>query len=196
MSRNPRLSAGPPSSYSRHPISVASRADTIISGTDSQSLRTLDQLSTARASVTMLDKLWTQIDVLDDVKKMAEEVKERGSFFSDDFNSLLGQVKESQLKLLDVMNRHHVLSEKTREQQRHHSLQVEVVAKKDEEGILEDSELKKKKMHDFFYGEADANGAKRSDFDELDEYVRDVRDGLTEVGRHLKSFDDTSREIW
>lgn len=202
MSRPPHTklaSASLMTSFSRRPLRSATRTETNtdISGLDMQSLRTLDQLSTAQASVTMLDKLWTQIDVLDDVKNMARDVKERGSYFSEDFSKSLGLVKESQLRLLEVMNRHHVLSETSRQQQKaQHSQKVEVLGGMDEEGIKKDSEMKRQKMHDFFYGKDDADGAQRRDFDELNEYVRDVHDRLADVGENMKNFDDVTRQLW
>ncbi|QEL63457.1 hypothetical protein CJJ09_005659 [Candidozyma auris] len=115
---------------------------------DTQSLRTIDQLSTARPSVTMSDKLWTQIDVLDDVKRMAQDVRERGTFLNEEFGQKLVEMKEAQQRLLDVMNRHQELSEKSRQSMKE-QLEQGPIERMEEEAIRKDNEEKQKKMHDF-----------------------------------------------
>ncbi|KAK6459021.1 uncharacterized protein RJT20DRAFT_132174 [Scheffersomyces xylosifermentans] len=76
-------------------------------GNDTPSLRTIDKIPSTRPSVSYSDKLWTQIDVLDDVKKMANQVRQKGSFFNEKFNEELAKLKESQNKLLDTMSSQH-----------------------------------------------------------------------------------------
>lgn len=81
-------------------------------GGDDQLIRLTDNVPTARPSVHYADKLWTQIDVLDDVKNMSNQVKLRESFFNDDFNEELNRLKASQNKLLAVLAaQHHKLME-------------------------------------------------------------------------------------
>lgn len=163
---------------------------------DNQSLRTVDQLSTARASATMLDKLWTQIDVLDDVKKMAQEVQERGSFLSEEFSEKLIQMKEAQQRLLDVMGRHHELSEKSRQEMKE-QLEQTPIERMEEEAIRKDNEAKQKKMHDFFFGnERENTNEETKDFDELNDYVDDVRQNLAAVAKSMAKFDDTTKDLW
>lgn len=163
---------------------------------DSQSVRTVDQLSTARASVTMLDKLWTQIDVLDDVKKMAHEVQERGSFISEDFSEKLIQMKEAQQRLLDVLGRNHELSEKNRQDMKQ-QLEQGPVERMEEEAIRKDNEAKQKKMHDFFFGaERENTDEETKDFEELNDYVDDVRESLAAVAKSMAKFDDTTKDLW
>lgn len=70
---------------------------------DNQSLRTLDRIPSSKASISYLDKLWTQIDVLDDVRMMSQQIREKGSFYNDKFNEELNHLKQSQEKLLDIM---------------------------------------------------------------------------------------------
>lgn len=79
-----------------------------------ESVRTVDRLLTTRPSVTHMDKLWTQIDVLDDVKKMSDEVKQLGSFFNDKFDAELEALKRNQTQLLEVMARQHYDTEDDR----------------------------------------------------------------------------------
>lgn len=71
---------------------------------DSQSIATIDKIPATKPTVTYLDKLWTQIDVLDDVKNMANEVRTKGSFFNDKFNQELDKLKALQEKLLSTMS--------------------------------------------------------------------------------------------
>ncbi|CAH2350334.1 hypothetical protein CLIB1423_01S07756 [[Candida] railenensis] len=74
---------------------------------DEHSIRSTDRISSTKPSITHADKLWTQIDVLDDVKTMSNQVKLRGSFFNEAFNAELASLKESQNKLLEVMAAQH-----------------------------------------------------------------------------------------
>ncbi|KAI5957115.1 hypothetical protein KGF54_000043 [Candida jiufengensis] len=71
---------------------------------DNNSIQTIDKIPSVKPSVTYSDKLWTQIDVLDDVKKLSEEVKTRGSFFNNKFNNELSKLKQSQIELLRTMS--------------------------------------------------------------------------------------------
>lgn len=163
---------------------------------DTQSLRTIDQLSTARPSVTMLDKLWTQIDVLDDVKRMAQDVRERGTFLNEEFGQKLVEMKEAQQRLLDVMNRHQELSEKSRQSMKE-QLEQGPIERMEEEAIRKDNEEKQKKMHDFFFGDDQEYGAEESkDFDELNGYVDDVRNLLAQIAESMARFDDTTKDLW
>lgn len=151
----------------------------------------------ARASVAMLDKLWTQIDVLDDVKAMAEEVKERGSFFSDSFTALLTQMKESQHRLLEVMAKNTERSEQHREQRRKGARETADKGELNAEVIKKDSEETKKRMQEFFFSHnKDDEDPQRRDFDELNEYVADVRQHMAEVGEKMKKFDDEIKKLW
>lgn len=168
---------------------VSRTATNATDATGGESVRTLDQLSTARASVAMLDKLWTQIDVLDDVKAMARDVRESGSFFSDDFNDALAQVKVLQRRLLDVMVQHHDMSERAREERRK-------VALVEQASDLGDHELTKQRMHSFFFGLGSDDGAQARDFDELNEYVEEVRDRMGDVGERMQRFDDAAKLLW
>lgn len=65
-----------------------------------------------------MDKLWTQIDVLDDVKRMSEEVKQNRSFFNDRFDDELEKLKFLQYKLLEVMARQHFNNDEETEHQK------------------------------------------------------------------------------
>lgn len=178
-----------------------SRSDTntfdLASGIDLQSIQTLDQLSTARASVAMLDKLWTQIDVLDDVKKMAEEVNERGSFLSEKFTALLGQLKESQQRLLDVMAKHAEKSEQNRMRRKKGARETADRSDLSSDAIKRESEDTKKRMQEFFFSQSkDDDNPQRRDFDELNEYVGEVQHHMTDVGEHMKTFDEEMKKLW
>ncbi|CAK9437302.1 uncharacterized protein LODBEIA_P16800 [Lodderomyces beijingensis] len=71
---------------------------------DAQSIQTIDRIPSAKPSVTYSDRLWTQIDVLDDVKRMAEEVRVKGSFFDEKFTREMEKLKISQQKLMETMS--------------------------------------------------------------------------------------------
>ncbi|KAI5962623.1 uncharacterized protein KGF55_003699 [Candida pseudojiufengensis] len=77
---------------------------TYLGNLDNFSLTTIDKIPSIKPSVTYSDKLWTQIDVLDDVKKLSQEIKQRGSFFNDKFNNELLKLRKSQNKLLETIN--------------------------------------------------------------------------------------------
>jgi len=166
-------------------------------GIDAQSILTLDQLSTAKASVTMLDKLWTQIDVLDDVKTMADEVKARGSFFSENFTGQLMLLKESQQRLLEVMAKHTERSDLSREQRRNGARETIETGEFSAEAVQKESEETKKRMHEFFFGQSkDDDNPQRRDMEELSEYVGDVRQHMKDVGEQMKKFDEEIKKIW
>lgn len=62
--------------------------------------RTADRVPSVQPNVNYQDKLWTQIDVLDDVKKMAEEAMEMKTFFTPEHEASLQALNRSQLELL------------------------------------------------------------------------------------------------
>lgn len=67
---------------------------------DMQQPKLSDKVPSVKPNVDYQDKLWTQIDVLDDVKKMGEQVAEDGSFFTEEHNNSLRQLRHAQLELL------------------------------------------------------------------------------------------------
>lgn len=145
----------------------------------------------------MLDKLWTQIDVLDDVKKMAEEVNERGSFLSEKFTALLGQLKESQQRLLDVMAKHAEKSEQNRMRRKKGARETADRSDLSSDAIKRESEDTKKRMQEFFFSQSkDDDNPQRRDFDELNEYVGEVQHHMTDVGEHMKTFDEEMKKLW
>lgn len=164
---------------------------------DQESLPTIDQIPTARASVAMLDKLWTQIDVLDDVKLMAETVGKHGSFFNEEFTQSLRLMKESQERLLDKVEAHQNACNKAREQQEKlftYNANTSTEAK--HEG--EEHEQIQKRMDEFFSlpPKPATEDSKLRDFDELDQYVNEVRSSLRDVLEQMKNFDDVRRKLW
>ncbi|OBA20902.1 hypothetical protein METBIDRAFT_41139 [Metschnikowia bicuspidata var. bicuspidata NRRL YB-4993] len=163
-----------------------------------RSVLTVDRLPIARASVAALDKLWTQIDVLDDVKAMAEEVDRTGGFFTDDFSISLAQLKSSQSRLLEVISRHQALSDRAREQRRQLAKEHSELVSVDEEDILQQQERTRKRMSDFFSATAAplVETAQSRDFDELNEYALEVRDSLGEVSEKMRDFDLVTKKLW
>lgn len=94
---------------------------------DSQSIATIDKIPATKPTVTYLDKLWTQIDVLDDVKNMANEVRTKGSFFNDKFNQELDKLKALQEKLLSTMSTQQFNDINNNEHQKQHFYQLNTI---------------------------------------------------------------------
>lgn len=67
--------------------------------------RLVDQVPRARHTVDYQDMLWTQIDILDDVRKMAEQTRSQGSFFSREHSEAMESLRESQIELLSALQR-------------------------------------------------------------------------------------------
>lgn len=166
--------------------------------TDSASINTMDQISTARPAVTMLDKLWTQIDVLDDVRSMAQEVQEKGSFLGAEFNARLQAMKEAQLKLLELMKKQELLSEQAR-QTRADLREEQVQGPFKQEDIERDLEIKQKRMQDFFFSQGNNENStkqRKREFEELNDHVLDVRSNLDQVARSMADFEDATKDLW
>lgn len=164
---------------------------------DQESLPSIDQIPTARASVAMLDKLWTQIDVLDDVKAMAEAVNEHGSFFTEEFSSSLRQMKESQKALLDKVIAHQKAGYKAREERERTNENMGSLPK-NEVSAEQENEVVRQRMNDFFSQppKSVSDNPKLRDFEELDQYIGEVKTSLHDVHEQMKSFDDVRRKLW
>lgn len=182
----------------REELSRTSSRFSETSGLDVGSLPTVDQISTARPSVTMLDKLWTQIDVLDDVKAMAAEIDRTGSFFNDDFAESVAELKKAQSKLLKVMERHQEDSERAREQRQRNAKYASGVASTADDEIQRDREQTKQRMNEFFAAQNTAQPDQEPlrDFDDLNEYVTEVRAKLDEVGQEMATLDLVTKKLW
>lgn len=174
---------------------------------DNQSLRTLDKIPSTKPSITYLDKLWTQIDVLDDVKAMSEQVKEKGSFFDDDFNTHLNKLKQLQEKLLESMAGQLFNNTNNFERQKERYRAATNILERDDEN----ESRKESRFDDLRHGSQQDRfkstyGDKRKpnkntlynkeNFNEINRYVNEVKDNLDEVGRSMKHFEDTTRDLW
>ncbi|CAH6722656.1 hypothetical protein CLIB1444_10S03378 [[Candida] jaroonii] len=171
-SRNQSISSGMPFKANK-----LSRASTNTEYYENQSLRTLDQIPSVKPSITYSDKLWTQIDVLDDVKTMSQQVKEKGSFFNDQFNEDLNKLKQSQEKLIEVMADDNFVTNDNFKRQKER---------------YKTDEYKKDKFH----SKNDNSVYKKKNFDEINNYVNNVKDNLDKVGESMKNFEDTTRDLW
>ncbi|GMM37214.1 hypothetical protein DASC09_045390 [Saccharomycopsis crataegensis] len=67
---------------------------------DTEYPRQVDKIPSVQPTVNYQDKLWTQIDVLDDVKKMSNEAIENNSFFTPQYENNLKDLKKTQMNLL------------------------------------------------------------------------------------------------
>lgn len=181
----------------RDRLSRSETMNTDLSTIDNESLPTIDQLSTAKASVAMLDKLWTQIDVLDDVKLMAEDVRKRGSFFNEEFSTLLAEMKEAQRRLQEVVARHQEANERSRIQRHEQAQEMNRNWGLAEGDAEKETEITKQKMKEFFFLQ-DTNELvnQQQDFEELNEYVREVQDNLMDLGQRMRNFDEATKKLW
>lgn len=165
---------------------------------DLEILPTIDRIPVSRASVAVLDKLWTQIDVLDDVKAMADTVSKKGSFFAGDFSSSVEKIKVAQGKLVEKMKSHQTASKNAhREEERLYSNKPNSEVSMPGENDTENEELQKR-MNDFFAlpPKPVSHDPKLQDFDELGNYISEVRRSLRDVLDHMQEFDDVRRKLW
>ncbi|KAK6460053.1 hypothetical protein DFJ63DRAFT_315928 [Scheffersomyces coipomensis] len=177
---------------------------------ETQSLRTIDRIPSARPSVTYSDKLWTQIDVLDDVKAMAEEVRQKGSFFNSKFEEELNNLKSSQNNLLKTMSTQHFDDLKTKEAQKtlmkSQSSQRTVASN---ELDYESNKVKGKeagisrqeKLNEFFDDDEKEKHTRelfnrKQNLDEMNKYIAQIKDDLKAVATSMKKFDETTKEQW
>lgn len=149
---------------------------------DNQSLRTLDYIPSAKPSVSYLDKLWTQIDVLDDVRKMASDVREKGSFFNEKFNTELEAMKTVQDRLIDIMASQDF---DLNLQQERYKVEPDTTDKLDSS------------LFSFFDNEGQDRQHilyKKENFDEMNNYVHDIKVQLQRVGEAMEDFDGVTSE--
>ena len=185
-------------------LSRTTTNNTDIYSNDVQSIKTTDMLPTAKPNVTYLDKLWTKIDVLDDVKNMSHQVKLKGSFFNDKFNDELEKLKFLQNKLFEVMSNQHFKGFSDKDYQKQlYKLNVatpnastpQLLNQISEEGRNPESE----RLTEFFANEADDLKHllyKKQNFDEINHFVEEVKVNLDNVGQSMKRFDESTRDLW
>lgn len=184
-----------------------------------QSLRTIDKIQGAKPAVTYADKLWTQIDVLDDVRNMAEEVRKKGSFFNDQFNQDLQKLKLLQSKLLETMstqqfsdlstNEHQkqlyypsmVSNQPTQQQKQQNPHGPENLVGDDDVDNAEKNKKKREDKINAFFQDDDLDYKNQTiynkqKFDEINQYVEEVKKDLANLGAVMKEFDESTKEIW
>lgn len=184
--------AGHKSNKSGSSIARLTRSSTNNTEMDHQSVRAIDGIPSAKPNVTYSDKLWTQIDVLDDVREMSNEIKQRGSFFSDEFRTELNNLKTSQQKLLDTMYKQHYNNMKMNEQQ-------QMIYKMDKTKLNPEELLQEKQglTDDFFNEKVNRDSLyKKQNFDEMHEYIAEIKSDLNQVGDSMKNFDATVSNSW
>lgn len=116
--------SGTASAYRLSRTNTNTTSDAYIANLDNQSLQSIDQIPSAKPSVTYLDKLWTQIDVLDDVKRMAEDSKVRDTLFNEKYIQQLAKLKELQDHLLQTMSALQIEDTNTNEVQKQQLYQL------------------------------------------------------------------------
>lgn len=196
LARNSASNVGGSSLFGGHKSnrsgSSITRLTTNNSEMDNQSVRAIDMIPTAKPNVTYADKLWTQIDVLDDVRNMSNEIKQRGSFFSEDFTTELANMKASQQKLLDTMYKQHYNNMKLNEQQK-------ILYKIDKSKLNPEEQVNcKPGLSDDFFNEKITRESiyKKQNFDEMHQYIKEIKSDLNQLGDSMKKFDATISESW
>ncbi|KAI5962899.1 hypothetical protein KGF57_001339 [Candida theae] len=116
--------SGLSSAYRLSRSNTNTTSDAYLANLDNQSLQSIDQIPSAKPSVTYSDKLWTQIDVLDDVKRMADESKIRDRLFNEKYTEQLAKLKESQDQLLQTMSALQIEDTNTNEVQKQQLYQL------------------------------------------------------------------------
>lgn len=150
---------------------------------------TLDRIRTAKPNATYADNLWTQIDVLDDVKHMSDEVRTKGTFFNDKFTDELAKLKKTQNRLIETM-----IAENDKG--------IELTGTTRPAGVPsgsdDDAEIGEK-VEDFFTGnlrEQQELLHRRHNFDGIKRFVDEVEDHLANVGKAMREFDESTRDHW
>lgn len=161
------------------------------------SKKAIDNLPTARSSMSYLDKLWTQIDVLDDVRNMSEQVKQKGSFFNEKFNEELAKLKSLQDKLMQAME----ANLQTRHIKGHRGSVIPESQKSVivESQSIEDQDIdheEERNITEFFENDHQNREQFIHGIQETKLYINAVRENLDEVAESMKKFDETTRENW
>lgn len=163
-------------------------------------MKSLDYLPSARPNVTFLDRLWSQIDVLDDVKALSNEVMSRGSFFNDKFNEDLVALKQLQNAVLELMARLHADNLINNDHQRKMAemSQAHEDLLDSEEPAKQENLLKAQILHDFFEDErTDFKNIlyKKQSYEDLNVSVEKIKITLRKLGRSMKEFDANINEL-
>lgn len=168
-------------------------------------MKDLDSLPSGKPTVTFLDRLWTQIDVLDDVKALAEQVKSRGSFFNDKFNEELLSLRRLQNDVLQLMARLHAdnlisndhqrkMAEMSQAHDDSHDSE-EAVEKEQEE---QENPLRAQILQNFFEEERTDHENilhKKENYDDLTSSVENSKKTLLNLGQSMKDFDGNVNEL-
>lgn len=155
---------------------------------DVASLRTIDHIATAKPAVTNADKLWTQIDVLDDVKQMSDDVRQRGLFFNEKFSQELAEVKLAQNRLLESMWKQH-----------HSNVKLSDHQKDLFQRGAQDENLRQSMIDEFFDDLKQTPVEtiyRRQNFEDIHGYIAEINDGLNTVGTLMKAFDENVGNSW
>lgn len=190
------------SSFGRNSVTNTHYADSLDlpSTHEVKSIKSVDNIPTVKPEVTRMDKLWTDIDVLDDVRNMSEEVKNRSSFFTKEFDEKLNEMKEIQSRLCEVVVRQDLTSN-TNDLFRIHHLEKLSTAEKNQSKLekeppkISDDDLLSNIIED---NNVDLNKAlyRKQNFEEMSRYVEDVYTHLEALGEKMKDFDSTTRDLW
>ncbi|ODV74832.1 uncharacterized protein CYBJADRAFT_63147 [Cyberlindnera jadinii NRRL Y-1542] len=130
--------------------------------------RLVDKVPRARHTVDYQDMLWTQIDILDDVRKMSTETREQGGFFSREHSVAMSSLRDSQSALLKELK-----------------LSDAAMDKSDVHRSLWDSES---------LDEVKGKLYNREQFDKVRESLGGVKLGLEGVSGTMRRFDRRGKE--
>ncbi|ODV94578.1 hypothetical protein PACTADRAFT_3464 [Pachysolen tannophilus NRRL Y-2460] len=174
-----------------------------------QKLRPVDQISTVKPVVNYQDKLWTQIDILDDVKQMSLEVSKNGSFFDSNHSESLRNLKNSQLKLLANM----IKAEKLMDSEEYHKIWNVKSNLRDDNagaattqatgagdtslnsGIDDNRDLRFSKDQDDLE-QLKENLFNREHFRKIGDSITSIKADLENVKYSIKKVDETTKDMW
>lgn len=139
-------------------------------------LPTLDQINTVKPVVDYQDRLWKQIDILDDVKKMSADIVQNGTFFNSKHSSLLQDLRESQLKLLNHIKKLEKLVDE--------SIYHEIWDLNLDDTVEDEIELVKAKL------------LNRDQFIRIDASITEIKNGMDVLKQNIKSVDENTKDMW
>lgn len=127
------------------------------------------KIASVKPVVDKHDRLWSEIDVLDDAAAMAQQTRRDRSFFGPAHAEALDNLRNAQIQLAQVM------AETTH---KHDTSEYRALWEND------DIESLRRNLFD------------KKHFECMEEHVQNTLDKLNEVSKCMKRVDEQSREFW
>jgi hypothetical protein len=159
---NGGLSGGPSASRTSEALPRMSEQ---VDGTEDPNAK----IASVKPVIDEHDRLWSEIDVLDDAAEMAEQTRQDRSFFGVAHAETLDNLRNAQIQLAQVM---------AETKNIHDTSEYRALWEND------DIESLRRNLFD------------KKHFESMEEHVQDTLDKLEEVSRYMKRVDEQSREFW